>query len=154
MWWLKVIILHCEVNKSSSVWQAANREQIDGFISDQVEKIVCEDSDGSDTPGYEHLQNRSKLIRTLQILSGLVSHSKHSRGPAEEGQRRAGLYNQTRRVFASKIKSLQLQIECWPCSARMVKYYGITFSSVFRMKAGLLADFPPQKHYMLIIRRV
>ena len=86
MRWLKVIILHCEVNKSSSVWQAAHREQIDDwFCSDQVEKIVCEDSDGSDTPGYEHLQNRSKLIRTLQILSGLVSHSKHSRGPGEDG---------------------------------------------------------------------
>ena len=99
------IILHrSEVNKSSPVWQAANRAQIDWFGQHQVEKIVCEDSDGSDTPGYEHLQNRSKLIRTLQILSGLVSHSKHSRGPGEVEEAEL-LYSQSGTVFASKIKS-------------------------------------------------
>ena len=64
-----LIILHCEVNKFSSVWLASYRKQIDRFSSDQVEKIVGEDSDGFGTPGYEHLQNISKLIRTLQILS-------------------------------------------------------------------------------------
>ena len=66
---LKLIVLHCEVNKRSPVWLASVRKQIDGFSSDQVERQVGDDGEGLATTGYEPLQDVSKLIRTLQILS-------------------------------------------------------------------------------------